>query len=60
MAPELAPLKEYVGSDPKNAPRRRFELAGQIAKLFDDYLNSRFAMLFKWENGDNTVFREDC
>ncbi len=51
---ELAPLKEYVGSDEKNTPRRRFELAAQIARIFDDYLNSRFVMLYKWENGDNT------
>ncbi|MBR4223101.1 MAG: exodeoxyribonuclease V subunit gamma, partial [Victivallales bacterium] len=51
---DLAPLKEYIGSDEKNAPRRRFELAGQIARLFDDYLNSRFAMLSNWEKGDNT------
>ena len=51
---ELEQLKEYVGSDAKNAPRRRFELATQIAKLYDDYLNSRFALLFNWENGDNT------
>ena len=50
---ELAPLKEYIGSDEKNAPRRRFELAGQIARLFDDYLNSRFAMLSNWEKGDD-------
>ncbi len=54
LTEELEPLKKYVGDDPKNAPRRRFELATQLAKLFDDYLNSRFVMLYKWENGDNT------
>ncbi len=51
---DLAPLLEYVGTDPLNAPRRRYALAEQIARLFDDYLNSRFAMLYNWEEGDDS------
>ncbi|MBP5674427.1 MAG: exodeoxyribonuclease V subunit gamma [Victivallales bacterium] len=49
---ELLPLLEYIGNDEKNAPRRRYALAQQIAKLYDDYLNSRFAVLLNWESPD--------
>ena len=45
----LSNLLEYVGTDPKNAARRRHSLAEQLAKLYDGYLNSRFQILLDWE-----------
>ena len=50
---EFGPILAYIGSDEKNEARRRYVLAEQLAKLFDDYLNSRFALLCKWENGED-------
>ena len=45
---ELKELLAYVRDD----LRRRYSLAVQLAKLYDDYLNSRFSMLRKWEQGE--------
>ena len=54
LGPEMKPLLEYIGNDEQNKPWRRYALSEQLAKLYDDYLNSRFAMLSNWENGDVT------
>ncbi len=54
LGKEMRPLIEYIGSDEKNKPWRRYALAKELAKLYDDYLNSRFAMLCNWEKGDVT------
>ncbi len=54
LGTEMKPLLEYIGSDEQNKPWRRYALSEQLAKLYDDYLNSRFAMLSNWENGDVT------
>ena len=54
LGPEMRPLLEYIGTDPKNIPSRSFALSERLAKLYDDYLNSRFAMLYNWEKGDKT------
>ncbi len=48
----MQPLLAYVGDDAKNEATRRYALAERLAKLFDDYLNSRFALLCNWERGD--------
>ena len=51
---EMQPLLKYIGNDAEKAPARRFALSARLAKLYDDYLNSRYAMLHNWENGDTT------
>jgi exodeoxyribonuclease V gamma subunit len=45
--PEFAPLKHYL-SGPKDI-RKRFQLAAQIANLFDQYLVFRPALILGWE-----------
>lgn len=50
--PDLAVLQAYIAhSNSEIADRRRFELASRLAKLFDDYLESRYQMLVNWETG---------
>ena len=50
---ELADLLKYVNTGGgENAPERRYALASRLAALYDDYLNSRFMMLRKWERGE--------
>lgn len=51
---EMAPLRTYIGNDPTKVPMRRHALAEQLAKLFDDYLNYRFSMLYNWEHTDQS------
>ena len=47
---ELDELLKYVNTgDKTKAPTRRYALAAKLATLYDDYLNSRFMMLRKWE-----------
>jgi len=46
---ELAELLHYIGQE--NVSLRRFDLARKLAKLYDDYQNSRFQMLRNWEKG---------
>ncbi|MGN0887220.1 MAG: exodeoxyribonuclease V subunit gamma [Candidatus Spyradenecus sp.] len=48
----FAPLQSYLaGENPEVQARRRYDLAEQLAKLFDGYLASRPAMLRRWEQG---------
>ena len=43
------PIRAYLGNDP--SPRRRFQLAGRLATLFDDYQVYRCGVLLRWERG---------
>ncbi len=45
----FAPVRAYLGSEP--TPRRRFQLAGRLAALFDDYQVFRCSVLQTWEQG---------
>lgn len=45
--PLFAPLREYVGE-----PLARFQLAGQLADLFDQYIVYRPEMIGAWEGGE--------
>ena len=50
---ELSELLKYINTgDTKNAPERRYALSAKLAALYDDYLNSRYMMLRKWETGN--------
>ena len=50
--PDLAHLQAYIAyANSEIADRRRFELASRLAKLYDDYLESRYQMLADWEAG---------
>lgn len=49
--PHLDLLQAYTGRQGEASARRRFGLAGQLARMFDDYQNHRAAMLFDWEQG---------
>ena len=46
---ELDKLLVYLNRDRKNLARRRYALSARLARLYDDYLNSRFQMLNNWE-----------
>ena len=56
---DFAPLRRYLTGDSATlhryladgSPRRRFALAGEIARLFDDYQVYRPEMLGDWEEG---------
>ena len=50
--PVFSILSSYVGKSAA-ADRRRFDLASRLARMFDDYLASRHAMLERWERGDS-------
>lgn len=45
----FAEIKAYLGDKP--TPRRRFQLAGRLATLFDDYQVYRCDVLKRWEDG---------
>jgi len=45
----FAPIKAWLGDNPP--PRRRFQLAGRLATLFDDYQIFRCRVLKTWEDG---------
>lgn len=45
----FGPLLSYIGE--KASALRRYELAAKLAEMFDDYLNYRYTMLDRWENG---------
>ena len=47
--PEFSPLKSYL-SDPADT-RKRFQLASQIANLFDQYLVFRPDLILAWDQG---------
>ena len=47
--PEFAPLRHYLG-DGANS-RKRFQLASQIANLFDQYLVFRPELVLGWDQG---------
>lgn len=50
--PELNVLEKYIsGASEEVSDRRRFELSARLAKLYDDYLCSRYRMLVNWEHG---------
>ncbi len=44
-------LRSYVGTEPQAAGRRRWALSGKIARMLDEYQDSRFMMLRNWETG---------
>ncbi|MBI3723258.1 exodeoxyribonuclease V subunit gamma [bacterium] len=49
--PVLGPVRDYLfaaGTDPDVVDRRRFQLAGQIARLFDDYALTRPELVEAW------------
>ncbi|MBO4513448.1 MAG: exodeoxyribonuclease V subunit gamma [Victivallales bacterium] len=46
---ELDTLLAYLKKDEKNIAKRRYALSARLARLYDDYLNSRFQMLNNWE-----------
>ncbi len=48
-AGEYQPLHAYLGGD--NADRKRFQLAGRLANIFDQYQVMRPEMLAHWETG---------
>lgn len=41
-------INSYLGS---SAPQRRFQLAGKLASIFDDYQMYRYDVVMGWENG---------
>lgn len=55
----LETLRRYVGDDAKSKARRRFGLAGQIARMFDDYQNYRAEMLVAWEHDQDDGLGDD-
>lgn len=46
---ELDTLLAYLKKDEKNIAKRRYALSVKLARMYDDYLNSRFQMLNNWE-----------
>ncbi|MFP4309621.1 MAG: exodeoxyribonuclease V subunit gamma [Desulfococcaceae bacterium] len=48
--PEFAPLRRYLRRDDDGL--RRFQLAGRIADLFDQYIIYRSDMIRKWDRGE--------
>ncbi|MBR6372511.1 MAG: exodeoxyribonuclease V subunit gamma [Victivallales bacterium] len=46
---ELDTLLAYLKKDEKNIAKRRYALSARLARMYDDYLNSRFQMLNNWE-----------
>ncbi len=46
---EYEPLRVYLADD--NGDRKRFQLAGRLANIFDQYQVMRSEMLVHWENG---------
>jgi len=55
-SPALAPLRRYLAEDESGL--RRFQLAGRIADVFDQYLVFRPEMVLAWEQGtdaDNDI-----
>ena len=53
-APDLAPVRSYLepgDADRTALDRRRAQLAGQLAELFDEYAYSRPDMLAAWQKG---------
>lgn len=51
-----APLKAYLGASP--TPARRFQLAGRLARLYDDYQIYRCNVLEQWEQGRQAAGQE--
>jgi exodeoxyribonuclease V gamma subunit len=52
--PQLSPVEEYLlaaGPAPASVDRRRCQLAGEVAKLFDEYAGSRPELLASWAIG---------
>lgn len=52
--PELAAVRDYLlaaGADSDVVDRRRFQLAGQVARLFDEYALTRPDLLDAWRDG---------
>lgn len=49
---ELKVLADYINVQGSPVPLRRWGLAGQLARLFDDYQNYRPDMLLQWEKGE--------
>ena len=49
----FAPIERYIGGEA--APRRRFELASRLARMYDDYLNYRYPMLSRWEDPSGSL-----
>lgn len=55
----LSPLVRYLGdSRAANAITRRFQLAGNLARLFDEYALSR-DFLERWQRGDSVGFSQN-
>ena len=50
--PDFPELLAYVGQQPEVQGARRYALASQLARLYDDYLEARFMMLRQWEEGN--------
>lgn len=48
--PEFAPLRRYLRRDEDGL--RRFQLAGRIADLFDQYIIYRSNMIRRWDRGE--------
>ena len=49
--PDMAPVRDYIdagGEDPVARGRRAFQLAGRVARLFEEYGYSRVDMLDAW------------
>jgi exodeoxyribonuclease V gamma subunit len=55
--PELAPVRTYLDADGPGDPRHlhAFQLAGRLARLFEDYSFSRPEMLSAWASGQGTL-----
>jgi len=52
--PALEPLTNYLGGD--NQDRKRYQLAQQLAYLFDQYMFMRPDWLLTWERGEKIAF----
>ncbi len=52
--PELSPLHGFLAKDPED-PRRCYQLALQLADLFDQYQVYRADWLSAWQQGDNSI-----
>jgi len=51
----FAPLRHFLGDDNQTTPTKLFQLAGQVADLFDQYQVYRADWLDDWEHGRDVL-----
>ena len=57
--PALEPVRRYVGEDDASE-LKRFQIAQQIATVFDRYMGHDPALLLKWEEGVDGGWQSIC